>query len=289
MSVTVQRHRTIPMTKRESVSTSGSRLSLISNSSNTSNQKHLDDRDTKTTRPSTERKRRKEVKRTDSYRRATESQSVYDNFGEYIPTAGRQGANSYASEDNRRKYNTLPIRREDNNNVIDTSNTLNHKAKKDSSFVLRNSSVKSGTYPSPDTDDDQRSVKPERKKKSAFKRFKERLALTFIKDRIARSRRDDKQKQSKDLSATEHRKSGRRKSHKSDKENTGKLKHDIKQGDRSSHFSDDRHKRQNGSAISQTSPEKIRKELNIFKSFRDSFRRKSPPECKFCEYSDFIN
>ena len=278
------------MTKRESVSTSGSRLSLISNSSNASNHKHLDERDTKTTRPPTGRKRTKEVKRTDSYRRATEGQSVYDDFGEYIPTTGRQGANNYASEDSRRKYNTLPIRREDNNNVIGTSNTLNHKTKKDSPFVLRNSSVKSGTYPSPDTDDDQRSVPPERKKKSAFKRFKERLALTFTKDTIERNRRGDKQKQCKDLSATEHRKSGRRKSHRSDKETTGKLQHNVKQGgDRSSHFSDDRLKGQNGSAKSQTSAEKIRKESNIFKSFRNSLRRKSPPECKYCESSAFIN
>lgn len=289
----VQRHRTIPMTKRDSLSTSGSRLSLISNNSNASNQKHLEEHDSKNTHLSMTagQKRTTEIKRTDSYRRATARQSVYDNEDVFAPSEEVEKINSSVNGEGRRKYNTLPIRREDNNNVIDASNNCNHKSKKEKVrlFNLQTSnSVRSGTYPSPDTDDDQRSVQPERKKKSGFKRFKERLVLTFRKNDTERKWRSEKQKQSKDHSSSKHSKSGRRKSHKSDKHETEKLQHDRTERDVNSNRScEDGFKGQNGSAcegqsntkvISQTSPGKIRRELNIFKSFRDSFRRKSSAE-----------
>ena len=261
----VQRHRTIPMTKKDSLSTNGSRLSLISNNSNASNPKHLNEKE------HTGHKRARKAQRSESYKRATQGLSVFED------TCAQNGAREIRltsrTKEERRKYNTLPIGKESNNNVVDvdTSNHKTHKGKP-SPFVVRNSSVKSGTYPSPDTDDDQYSVEPERKKKSAFKRFKERLVLTFRMDDRERKRRQEKDKYSDSL----NRKSGRKKSSKSDNHDTEKNKTD-KNGTHSNHTHSPGVQERN---VTQDSSEKIRKELNIFKSFRDSLRRKSPPECK---------
>lgn len=230
------------MTKRESVSTTGSRLSLISNTSNASNQKHLDEKGSAST------KRTKKVERTESYKRAIERQSVYEDL--YVSQEERaiQTVSKSREDDDRRKYNTLPLRRETNNNEMDNS-TCNHKAKKEkhSPFVVRNSSVKSGTYPSPDTDDDQYSVEPERKKKSTFKRFKERLILTFRKDDKERKRRREKEK----YLENQNKKSGGKKSFRSfDIEKTIQ----DKNGTYSKHHHSSEHnaKVHNGSVIEQT-------------------------------------
>ena len=264
------------MTKRESVSTNGSRLSLISNNSNASNQKSVP--------ASTEKKRSKKIKRNESYKIATERLSIYEDDAEGGRDEGREIAlrNSVFNDEGRRKYNTLPLRIENNNNEIRTCNKP--KADKPSQFVLRNASVKSGTYPSPDTDDDQRSVEPERKKKSAFKRFKERLLLSFKRDESQRQWRSEKRTNSKSHSSPQDKKHSRRKSNNSDKfENK-----EIRYQPNSTSYQNGRANGQKGTLRTdqhgvqnqpEASPVKIRRELNIFKSFRDSFK-KSPPERK---------
>ena len=261
----VHRHPTIPMTKRDSLSTTASRLSLISTNSNASNSKHLNDNDQSV------QKRTRKAQRTESYKKATQGLSVFEDF--CAQNGPREIRLNSRTKEERRKYNTLPIGTENNNNVIDVK-TSNHKAQKDkhSQFVERNTSVKSGTYPSPDTDDAPYSVEPERKKKSGFKRFKERLVLTFRKDARERKRRLDKEN-SLDCQAG---KSGQKASTISDKHGPNKNK-PHKNGTHSNHKHSHDIPEKN---VIQDSPVKIRKELTIFQSFRDNFRRKSPPECK---------
>lgn len=259
----VQRHPTIPMTKRDSLSTNASRLSLISTNSNASNSKHLNDNDQSV------QKRTRKAQRTESYKRATQGLSVFEDLcAQNGPREIR--INSRTTEE-RRKYNTLPVGKENNNNIVDVSNS-NHRTQKEkhSQFVERNTSVKSGTYPSPDTDDSPYSVEPERKKKSGFKRFKERLVLTFRKDARERKRRLEKENSSDSQTG----KRGHKPISKGDKHGGNKNK-PHKNGTHSNHQHS--HDIQEKNVI-QDSPVKIRKELSIFQSFRESFRRKSPPE-----------
>ena len=289
MSLTkpVTRHRTIPMTKRESVSTSGSRLSLISNNSNPSNQRHVDVKDSNNSNAANnvERKRTKKVKRNESYKQAIielEQLSVYDGGSNDLLNESKDSAAAKrrVNDEGRRKYNTLPVRAESNNNVIQKWNDKS-KTEKRSQFVIRNSSVKSGTFPSPDTDDDQRSVEPERKKKSTFKRFKERLALTFKRDEGERQRRDEKRRKSQNHTGDVHK-------HVPRKSGSYDSKGLANGGTHSNHKSVING--QNGAVrtqgtstlgVTEVSPGKIRKDLNLFQSFKESVRRKSPPQGMF--------
>lgn len=271
----VQRHRTIPMTKRDSISTSGSRQSLTSNNPNASHHKHSAERDQSSV--SSGQKRSHAIKRTNSYRIATERDSVYE-IGDEISSEVLKAINNSTNGANRQKYNTLPLRREDNNNVICKHHAENERERQ---WKLRSSNLsnRSGAYPSSDTDDDHLSVQPERKKKSAFKRFKERLVLALMKD----DKETQIRKEKKRLKA--NRKGTRRKNHKSDKPETKKQKSDINETHTSAtHSSKDRLQEEkyfkceeepNSNFLSQDSPVTNRKGPNIFKSLRDSFRRKS--------------
>ena len=288
LSKTVTRHRTIPMTKRESVSTSGSRLSLISNNSNPSNQRHVDVKDSKNAHATNnvERKRTKKVKRNESYKQAIielEKLSVYDGGSNDLLNESKDSAAAKrrVNDEGRRKYNTLPVRAESNNNVIQKWNDKS-KTEKRSQFVIRNSSVKSGTFPSPDTDDDQRSVEPERKKKTTFKRFKERLALTFKRDEGERQRRNEKRRKSKNHAGDVHkhvpRKTLKSGSYDSSKGLANGGTHSNHKSVINGHNGAVRTQGTGTRVDTEVSPGKIRKDLNLFQSFKESFRRKSPPQ-----------
>ena len=256
----VQRHPTIPMTKRDSLSTNASRLSLISDNSSASNSKHLIDKD------HSGHKRTRKAQRSESYKRATQGLSVFEDL--CAQNGPREIRLTSKTKEDRRKYNTLPIGKENNNNVVDVKSRQNDHKKTKKEKLNRNSSVKSGTYPSPDTDDSPYSVEPERKKKSGFKRFKERLVLTFRKDARERKRRLEKENKAG--------KSGQKTGHKNDKH----VAIDNKPQKNGIHID---HRHSHGiheTNVIQDSPVKIRRELSIFQQFRESFRRKSPPECK---------
>lgn len=193
MMTNIQRNPTIPMTKRDSLLSNGSRVSLLANcSSATATPKKFEDKDYINTNPNMvagkkrSPKPTKKVKRTDSYKIATNRQSVDDLDGHLaLNFSSEVQAGGYAQvprREDRTKYNTLP-----RTDTVIVQKKNEPKRKKHASGdslgeFERHASQKSGTYPSPDTDEDQRATEPDRKKKSAFKRMKERLILTFKKD-----------------------------------------------------------------------------------------------------------
>ncbi|XP_060573034.1 uncharacterized protein LOC132730956 isoform X2 [Ruditapes philippinarum] len=186
----IQRNPTIPMTKRDSLLSNGTRVSLLANGSSTTPKK-FEEKDYVNTNPNMVAGKKRspklnKVKRTSSYKIATNRQSTDDLDGlsalgsSANTTRGPQGVRTV----DRTKYNTLPR----TETVVPQKKPVElgrrkREAKAPRSDFERTASQKSGTYPSPDTDEDQRSIQPDRKKKSTFKRMKERLILTFRKNR----------------------------------------------------------------------------------------------------------
>lgn len=201
----VQRTPTIPMTKRESVASNGARVTLLNKGGNhISTSKRLDSKDFINTNPNmvAGKKRSpratKKVKRTDSYKIALNRDSVHSTLDDSAINEISLNTNGHTSglprSEDRKKYNTLPRTIPSIETI--TVETKRHKresdhSKKRSEFD-RNASQRSGTCPSPDTDTDQQSVMTDRKKKSAFKRMKERLILTFKRDRDRENASGDK-------------------------------------------------------------------------------------------------
>lgn len=257
---------TLPLTRRDILPEVESPLLLAANNFPTTSQEHLNERDTKNTHPSMTagQKRENEIKRSNSYRRATDRLSVQDS------AKVREEFKGYFGEDNKRK---------DDNNLTHASSNVTHKSKKESLFPLRIFSKKSGTDASSDTDDDQSSVRLGRKKKSVFIRLKERLEFAFIKDRNEHNRRGEKQKHSNDLSASDTKKTYRRKSQKKGEERRKTAQDTVSQEDNKSAqpCEPGQYEPTESQSESQHSPGLFRKD-NIFKTLRDSFRRKSSPQ-----------
>lgn len=196
LTMNVQRHPTIPMTKRDLLATNGTRVTLLPNIIDSTGSAHLEDKDFINTNPemvSGKKRTPKKVKRTDSYRLATNRQSAHDHldelknaYSEFNSVSDRKSGTKESQKEDRKKYNTLP--RTDSTvhpPVMRESRNKKHESTSSQSYgeIERVASQRSGTCPSPDTDEDQHSFQPERKKKSAFKRVKERLILTFQKDK----------------------------------------------------------------------------------------------------------
>lgn len=168
------------MTKRDSRLTNGNRVSLLANGTTRPAQTSFEEKDYLNTNPNmvAGKKRSpkvtKKVKRADSYRIATNRQSVddLDGFAKLdftTDTKGDSGARGPRAGD-RTKYNTLPR----TDTVIVQKKTSDPKGKRHESGKSldgfdRNASQKSGTYPSPDTDEDQRAIEPDRKRKVLLK------------------------------------------------------------------------------------------------------------------------
>lgn len=210
---TIVRHPTIPMSKRDSLSSS--RVSVSSNNSHGGRgatvgpkerpaQRNWREEDFVGLHPSTvagKPRTGKKAKRTDSYRQATERKSLFDELAGNDAVDGCVDTNL----EGRKKYNTLPI--QPGATVSQPIGKIQGRRKrengasgkpKDSTFG-RSESQKSGRYnPSPDTDDDQLSTQPDRKKKSAFTRVKERLTRTFRKDSERRGEGGSKRSNSSD-------------------------------------------------------------------------------------------
>lgn len=209
---TIQRNPTFPLSKRDSVASVSSRMSLVSNG-NAGSKTHSGakqqtvapapsvvardwkDSDFLNTNPNMvagKKRTGKKVKRTDSYKKATGRQSGVEDAVDVINNAN---AATGRTQD-RKKYNTLPIKP---NAVAENTETKTPSKRKDglggtrgkdpTDNFSRSESQKSKYYPSPDTDDDQFAVLPDRKKKSAFKRMKERLSQTFRRDRVPEKER----------------------------------------------------------------------------------------------------
>lgn len=209
----VVRHPTIPMSKRDSQVSSGSRLSLVS-TGGVSNRgpgpgvrhadRHWEDRDFVNTNPNMvagKKRAGKKVKRTDSYRIATERQSALEEVLAFhsggLTSNNVPESSTVTLAGSRKKYNTLPIKP----SIVEGAPVV-HKQNNKREFSTgshssngtfsRTESQKSGRYyPSPDTDDDERSVQPDRRKKSAFRKIKERLTQTFRRDSGKSSQRKD--------------------------------------------------------------------------------------------------
>ena len=190
MMTNIQRNPTIPMTKRDSLLSNGTRVSLLANGSS-STPKKFEEKDYVNTNPNMVAGKKRspklnKVKRTPSYKIATNRQSTDDIDG--LNTLGSSSdpkrVHPVVRTIDRTKYNTLP---RTDAVVSQTKPPELGRRKREASAPRsdfeRTASQKSGTYPSPDTDEDQRSIQPDRKKKSTFKRVKERLMLTFRRDR----------------------------------------------------------------------------------------------------------
>ncbi|KAL3881307.1 hypothetical protein ACJMK2_027760 [Sinanodonta woodiana] len=154
----IHRHPTVPMTRKD---TSVKQEQLPSSSYNT-NKRDL---------PSQNKSRETNLKRADSYRRATNTLSIYDDLSNNKDSFSAHG------NDQKTKYNTLPVNSklhlQDCQNKTQTMNRLT--SGQSANAVHRNVSQKSGSFPSPDTDEDQMSV-PDiqlRKRKRWFGRNKQ--------------------------------------------------------------------------------------------------------------------
>ncbi|WAR07134.1 hypothetical protein MAR_017092 [Mya arenaria] len=202
---TIQRNPTMPLSKRESLISNGSRLSLLATGSGATNhisspptgngavgnQRHWGEKDfvnTNTEMVTGKKRTTKKVKRTDSYKQALNRESASDliNDGPEIVSETRHRITDGTVHEDRKKYNTLPIK-PGNSQPLLVPSVVKQKLvigrSRTKNEFERSASQKSGTYPSPDTDDEQRSTRLDKKKKSKFTRMKERLIHTFKKDK----------------------------------------------------------------------------------------------------------
>ena len=212
---TIQRNPTFPLSKRDSVASTTSRMSLVSNC-NTGGRSHngtppMTNGRTQRVAPADRnwqvsdfvntnpkmvggtKRTGKKVKRTDSYKKATERSSAVIDDG-FDMNSNSNKLKSITRKEDRTKYNTLPIKPNESVQRI-TKIDLKQKPTSQASTESfnRSESQKSGRYyPSPDTDDDQHTTLPDRKKKSAFRRMKERLSRTFSKDRVSKTKTSDR-------------------------------------------------------------------------------------------------
>lgn len=282
---------------------SGSRLSMISNGSGGNPGGHrTTDADTVNTHPEMiagkQRSQIKSMKRTNSYKKALNRQSANDGLdvaitevASELQTSEVRSSDRFEKKDGRlrraedkTRYHTLPTHISD----IESVHHADDEKRRRDSDIQRNSSQRSGHYPSPDTDEDQNSSQLERKKKSRFKRVKERLFQTFRKDRPEKADKYKKQKNKLKAHAPKHRAHVR--SHNSHLE--PKPAFTTPQDDASGNKIEVRTSRDelnnnseskraqegasdNKGAASTENPKK--KRLGIFESFRKSFRRKDPP------------
>ncbi|XP_045196989.2 uncharacterized protein LOC123551839 isoform X2 [Mercenaria mercenaria] len=293
MMTNIQRNPTIPMTKRDSLLSNGTRVSLLANGSNSATPKKFDEKDYVNTNPNMVAGKKRspkltKVKRTPSYKIATNRQSVDDLDGIAVVkviTDAKRDTRSVRTED-RTKYNTLPR----TDTVLSQKKPIEsrrrkHETNESRSEFERTASQKSGTYPSPDTDEDQWSIQPDRKKKSTFKRMKERLILTFKRDRDHETEKGVKSKGNKYKSPT-----GRVKPNQSatrDAFNTPNDVIEMKEGNNNTNHitkgdafvRDHRSGVTNGglTANSNYATPQSNKGPGIFKTIRNSFRRKQAP------------
>ena len=224
---TVQRHPTMPLSKRESLASNGSRVSLLTTGSvafhhvtapgdrgkqagTAAPPKEWTDKDFLNNNPEmiSGKKRgvTKKLKRTDSYKRALNRQS-----GNELSDLVKDTDNTTCGCDltiargaERKKYNTLPIKPNTSTSpkitdVLKRKPDNGHsKGAVDKGDFSRTASQRSGTYyPSPDTDDDQRSTRLDQRKKSKFVRMKERLIHTFRRHPDSDAKKDTKYKKVK--------------------------------------------------------------------------------------------
>ncbi|KAK3577439.1 hypothetical protein CHS0354_032289 [Potamilus streckersoni] len=110
------------------------------------------------------------LKRADSYKQATNRLSIYDNLSNNVDIFNDHGG------DHETKYNTLPVNSKLNLPKWQSkTQTMNGYPSGHSDAICQNVSQKSGSLPSPDTDEDQRPV-PDirgRKRKMWFGRSKQ--------------------------------------------------------------------------------------------------------------------
>ncbi|XP_052238973.1 uncharacterized protein LOC127850185 isoform X2 [Dreissena polymorpha] len=199
----VTRHPTVPMSRPESVTSPLRKLSFFSpGSSGTNGTVHHKTGDnvtqvnTHSQMIAGKKRSPKELKRRNSYRLALNRQSAADELDKdgnarHSKTdldleTSKCSDVTISRGDCRKKYNTLPIKPGSLSNdpvVANSSDVLSEKLDNKSRTFNRNWSQKSGSYPSPDTDEDRGLMASPRKKKSRFRRFKERLIESFRRDR----------------------------------------------------------------------------------------------------------
>ena len=290
-STGISRNPTMPLTKRDSQALNGSRISLISNNSTNQNsssahscnktgmnnrrvsaeeRKEFKDSDFVNSHPNMvagKKRTIKKVKRTDSYKQALNRQSACKDLETDIPCDNSNIKHKKRDAESRAKYNTLPIKMD----AVVTDSKPDVKRKKrpdhnDYDQFQRTASQKSGTFPSPDTDDDQSSIQPERKKKSAFKRMKERLIQTFRKDRNKETKHTTRNTRT---SKSRHRtvSGGRVRPNNNDSSRGFQTPNSL--GD------DGKEVRGEPMEVDESSPSKGRK---ILETIRSSLRRKGRPE-----------
>ncbi|KAL4232882.1 hypothetical protein ACF0H5_007569 [Mactra antiquata] len=296
----VQRTPTIPMTKRESVSSASTRVPLLSNNGTLSDPtKKWESKDYINNNPNmvAGKKRsprtNKRVKRRDSYKIALNRDSVHnsldDNTFNMVDGSGstRIPTSGLSRGEERKKYNTLPRAVPAIETISTVKKVHKHESKtlKMSKDFDRNASTRSGTCPSPDTDTDQHTVMTDRKKKSAFKRMKERLILTLKRDRVLQKTDKDKKGTKKKSSSKAQINPKSRTPAKTEAFGTPSDSIEVLEDSHKTNFSN-----ANGSSRSPLSSSDKRrgyedgsssdKKSGFFRSFRESMRRKSHTRSK---------